>query len=93
MEKPGSPRLFFRAKQLKLNTTKLAKVLLALVLSAAVTAITVFVAIYLGQTALYWFEGLEPRTRKLFTRSLLLMFPVLAIWAVMYLRRAKKSAS
>lgn len=70
---------------------KLTKILLALVISAALAAISLFAAIYLGQAALEWFELFSPRTQALLRSGLIILISLVVVYAGWRYRKAVKA--
>lgn len=58
---------------MNLNKRQLVKVILAIVISAALAIGSVLLAVYLGQGVLQWFATLAPRTRTYLTMAMLLL--------------------
>lgn len=75
---------------MNLNKKQLVKVLLAIVISAALTVLSVILVIYLGQAALQWFDSLEPRTRTYFTLGMLLIVLGSTVFVIRRMRKARK---
>jgi membrane protein implicated in regulation of membrane protease activity len=75
---------------MNLNKKQLIKILLAIVISAALTLLSVFVAVNLGQAALQWFDSLEPRTRTYFTLGMLVIALVPTVFVIWRMRKARK---
>jgi hypothetical protein len=75
---------------MNLNKKQLVKVLLAIVISAALAILSVLVAVYLGQAILEWFDSLEPRTRTFFTLGMLVIVLVSTVFGIWRMRKARK---
>ncbi|HEY1044461.1 MAG TPA: hypothetical protein VGE60_11420 [Telluria sp.] len=75
---------------MNLNKKQLVKILLAIVISAALAIVSVYLAVYLGQAILQWFDTLEPRTRTYFTLAMLVVVAVSTIFVIWRMRKARK---
>ena len=73
---------------MNLNKKQLVKVLLAVVISAALALFSVYIAVHLGQAVLQWYDSLAPRTRTYITLGMLLL--VVGSSAFVILRMRKK---
>ena len=74
---------------MNLNKKQLVKVLLAVVISAALAVFSVYLAIYLGQAVLHWFDMLAPRTRTFLTLGMLIVVAVSSAFVIWRMRRKK----
>ena len=74
---------------MNLNKKQLVKVLLAVVISAALAGFSVYLAIYLGQSVLQWFDTLAPRTRVFLTLGMLLVVAASSAWVIWRMRKAR----
>ena len=72
---------------MNLNKKQLVKVLLAVVISAALALFSVYIAVHLGQAVLQWYDTLAPRTRTFLTLGMLLVVVGSSVFVIRRMRK------
>lgn len=75
---------------MNLNKKQLVKIILAVVISAALAILTVYLVVSLGQAILQWFDELAPRTRTFLTLGMLLIVGASSGFVIWRMRKARR---
>ncbi|MFD2366614.1 hypothetical protein [Pseudoduganella sp. GCM10020061] len=75
---------------MNLNKKQLVKVLLAILISAVLAIVSVYLIIHLGQAVLQWFNSLAPRTRTWLTFAMLVIVALSTAYGIWRMRKARK---